>query len=145
MRRINGFGWWALLGLALNFAGGPAIADVVPVVSTKSVVTTLTKAQLTAIFLGQLSRFPTGSLAMPIDQTEGSAIRDEFYAKFAGKSATQLKAFWSKIIFTGRGRPPIEVSSDIEMKKRIRENPAAIGYIDQTMVDDSVKVVLQPL
>jgi hypothetical protein len=52
-----------------------------------------------------------------------------------------MKAYWSKIIFTGRGQPPNEVSSSAEMKKRIGENTAAIGYIELSMVDASVRVL----
>ena len=135
----------ALLGLALSLAVGRVIADVVAVVSSKSLVTTLTKAQLTDIFLGKANRFPNGAAAVPIDQPEGSAARNEFYARFAEKSAAQIKAFWSKIIFTGRGQPPREVADGIEMKKRLGENPSTIGYIEENMVDDSVKVVSRPL
>jgi ABC-type phosphate transport system substrate-binding protein len=140
---INRFGCCALLGLALNLAVGAAFADVVAVVSAKSAVTNLTKEQLTDIFLGKVSSFPNGAQAVPIDQREGSVARDEFYAKFAGKSAAQIKAFWAKIIFTGRGQPPKEVADGLAMKKRISENPSAIGYIDQNMVDGSVRVVLE--
>jgi ABC-type phosphate transport system substrate-binding protein len=143
MARLNRFGWCAQVGLALSLAIGPARADVVAVVSAKSLVTTLTKAQLTDIFLGKANRFPNGTPAVPIDQTEGSVARNEFYEKVAGKSAAQIKAFWSKIIFTGRGQPPKEVADSLEMKKRISENPSTIGYIEQNLVDDSVKVVLQ--
>jgi len=130
-----------LIGLALGLASGAVSADVVAVVSAKSPVTALSKAQVTDIFLGKASRFPDGSQAIPIDQAEGSAVRDEFYDKVAGRSAAQIKAYWSKIIFTGRGQPPPSVSNNVEMKKRIGENPAAIGYIDRSMVDDSVRVV----
>lgn len=130
-----------LIGLALSLASGAASADVVAVVSAKSPVTALSKAQVTDIFLGKASRFPDGSQAIPIDQAEGSAVRDEFYDKVAGRSAAQIKAYWSKIIFTGRGQPPPSVSNNVEMKKRIGQNPAAIGYIDRSMVDDSVRVV----
>ena len=79
---------------------------------------------------------------MPIDQVEGSAARDEFYLTFAGKSPAQLKAHWSKIIFTGRGQPPPEVANGGEVKKRLAENPNAIGYIERNLVDGSVRVVL---
>jgi ABC-type phosphate transport system substrate-binding protein len=142
MARMNLFGWCTPLCLALSLAIGPARADVVAVVSAKSAVTTLTVTQLTDIFLGKVSRFPNGAQAVPMDQLEGSVVRDEFYAKFAGKSAAQIKAFWSKIIFTGRGQPPKEVADGIEMKKRVSQNRAAIGYIDRSLVDDSVRVVL---
>jgi ABC-type phosphate transport system substrate-binding protein len=133
---------FVVTGLILCLSGAMAAVDQVAVVSAKSPVTTLTKDQVADIFLGKASRFPDGSQAVPIDQAEGSAARDEFYLKFAGKSPAQVKAHWSKIIFTGRGQPPREVSSSIEVKKRVVDNPNAIGYIERAMVDGSVKVLL---
>jgi ABC-type phosphate transport system substrate-binding protein len=129
------------IALALSLASHSATADVVAVVSAKSAITTLSKSQMADIFLGRVNRFPNGSPAVPIDQAEGSAAREEFYAKMAGKSAAQMKAYWSKIIFTGRGRPPKEVPNGVEMKKQIFENPAAIGYIDANLLDGSVRVI----
>src|ERR1700733_13362267 len=129
------------IGLALIFNNPAVKADVVAVVSAKSPVTTLSMSQVADIFCGRGSRFPNGVQAFPIDQAEGSAVRDEFYSKVVGKTAAQIKAYWSKIIFTGRGQPPPSVSNSIEMKKRISDNPAAIGYIDRSLVDNSVRVV----
>ena len=137
MNRIQ----FMLIGLALSLASEIAMADVVVVVSAKSPVMALSKNQLIDIFLGKVSRYPDGTEAMPLDQAEGSGARDEFYAKVADKSAAQIKAYWSKIIFTGRGQPPPTVSNSLEVRKRIRENPAAIGYIDRALVDDTVRVL----
>jgi ABC-type phosphate transport system substrate-binding protein len=131
-----------LLALALLLGSTVTWADVVAVVSAKSPITALSKSQVADIFLGKASYFPDGVQAVPIDQEEGSITRVEFYAKVVGKTAAQIKAYWSKIIFTGRGQPPPTVSSGAEVKKRLVENPAAIGYIDASMVDDSVRVVL---
>ena len=133
---------WILIGLALSLTSGVAFADVVVVVSAKSPVAALSNAQVTDIFLGKTIHFPDGGPAVAIDQAEGSSVRDEFYDKVVGKSAAQIKAYWSKIIFTGRGQPPPSVSNSIEMMKRISANPAAIGYIDRSVINDSVKVVL---
>jgi len=130
-----------VIGLLLGFGSAEASAQVVAVVAVKNPVTTLSKSQIADIFLGKMTRFPDGREVEPIDQGEGSAARDEFYLKFAGKSPAQIKAFWSKIIFTGRGRPPPEVSNGVEVKKFIAKHPGAIGYIDQKLVDDSVKVI----
>jgi ABC-type phosphate transport system substrate-binding protein len=137
MNRIQ----FMLIGLALSLASEIAMADVVVVVSAKSPVMALSKNQLIDIFLGKVSRYPDGTEAMPLDQAEGSGARDEFYARVADKSAAQIKAYWSKIIFTGRGQPPPTVSNSLEVRKRIRENPAAIGYIDRALVDDTVRVL----
>lgn len=127
---------------ALLAAAGPACAqEVVPVVSARSPVTTLNAAQVADIFLGKTSRFPDGTQAVPIDLGEDSPARDRFYAQYAGKSPAQVKAHWSKIIFTGRGQPPRQANSSVEAKKLIADNPNAIGYIDPSQVDNSVRVL----
>jgi ABC-type phosphate transport system substrate-binding protein len=130
-----------LISATLSLTSFTASADVVAVVAANSHVTALSKSQVADIFLGKSYRFPDGVQAVPIDQNEGSPARDEFYATLAGKSPAQLKAYWSKIIFTGRGQPPPVVSNDVEMKKRLALNTAAIGYIDAKLVDASVRVL----
>lgn len=127
--------------LVLAFTAAPAPADVVAVVSVKSAVTALSKNQIIDIFLGKTRKFPDGTPTVPIDLADGSSARDEFYLRLDGKTAAQMAAYWSKIIFTGRGQPPPTVSDPIEMKKRITANPAAIGYIDRSLLDASVRVV----
>jgi ABC-type phosphate transport system substrate-binding protein len=134
----------AAFGLTLGLSISAVSADVIVVVSSKSAITTLSKNQVLDIFLGKRTRLPDGSSAVPIDQIEGAAARDEFYAKFAAMSPAQLKAYWSKIIFTGRGQPPISVATSQEVKKLLLANLNAIGYIDQTMMDSNLRVVLAP-
>ena len=130
----------AAVGYSLTLACHTAVADVVVVVSATSTVTTLSQQQIAAIFLGNNARLPDGEQVVPFDQTEGSGTRDEFYAKFTGKSAAQIKTHWSKIIFTGRGQPPKELSS-AEVKKQLAASPHAIGYIEKNMLDATLRVV----
>ena len=110
-------------------------------VSAKSAIKTLTPEQVADIFLGRVSRFPNGLLAVPIDLRDGSPERDEFYAKFTGKTPAQVKAYWSKIIFTGRGQPPKAVPTDLDVKKFLAANDTAIGYINSALLDDSVRAL----
>ena len=129
----------AAAGLA---AALPAYADdVVAVVSARSPITNLSTNQVADIFLGKSSRFPDGTPAVPIDLVEESPVRDRFYAQYAGKSAAQVKAHWSKIIFTGRGQPPRQAADSTEVKRIVTDNPHAIGYIDARQVDASVRVL----
>ena len=129
---------------ALQLFVASAHADVVVVVSAKSPIKSLTADQTTKIFLGKIVTFPNGQAATPIDQPEGSASRDEFYAKVAHKNSSQLTAYWAKIIFTGNGRPPTLLPDNIAVRKAIASNPNAIGYIDRSAVNRSVRVVLVP-
>ena len=130
-----------LLCLVLGGAPSAWADDIVAVVSAKSPVTSLNAGQVADIFLGKTSRFPDGSQAVPIDLVEDSPARDRFYAQYTGKSPAQVKAHWSKIIFTGRGQPPRQANTPREAKQMIAENPNAIGYIDQSQVDGSVRVL----
>jgi ABC-type phosphate transport system substrate-binding protein len=131
----------AFLAISPTLTGAWASADVVAVVSAKSAVQALTPNQLADIFLGRVSRFPDGLLAVPIDLRDGSPERDQFYAKITGKTPAQIKAYWSKIIFTGRGQPPRAVPTDLDVKKFIADNVGAIGYIDAARLDDSVRAL----
>ncbi len=145
MTRMNRFEQCALFALALSLMlAGTVMADVVVVVSSRSPVAVLTKNQVADIFLGKTVRFPDGSLAVPIDQKEGSPQRDEFYAAFTGKSPAQVKSHWTKIIFTGRGQPPMTAANSTEVRQLTAANPQAISYIERNAVDGSVRVLLQP-
>ncbi len=140
MRRLCHFEL-PVIALAACLAMAVCEANVVTVVSTKSPITALSKAQVADIFLGRSNSFPDGAQATPIDQPETSSLREEFYDKVTGKSLAQLKAYWSKIIFTGRGRPPKTASNSTEVKKLLSTNLLAIGYIEDTQVDSSVRVL----
>jgi hypothetical protein len=142
--RRNHYVELAGLVFILNLGFSAASADVVAVVSAASPITALSKTEVVDIFLGKRTRFPDGSSAVPIDQTEGSSVREDFYSKFAAMSPAQLKAFWSKIIFTGRGQPPSSVATNGDLKKLLLANPKTIGYMDQSMVDSTLKVILAP-
>ncbi len=115
---------------------------VVVVVSATSSASKLDKEQVANLFLGKSSSYPDGSAAVPIEQTDGAPAHDEFHKSVTEKSASQLKSYWSKMIFSGKGTAPKEVASNAELLKLLASNPAMIGYIDKTAVDKSVKVIL---
>lgn len=133
-----------LLLAALLTATSVAQAGVVVVMSSKSDVSSLSKAQVAQIFMAKTDALPNGRVAKPVDQAEGSAVRNEFYDKVADKSAAQMKAYWSQLTFTGKAQPPRKVSGDAAIKAALGDNPAAIGYISDGAVDGSVKVVFKP-
>ena len=121
---------------------GAAHADVVVVVSAQSKVATLTKDQVSELFLGGSKEFPGGGTALLVSTT--GPVRDEFYSKVLGKDAAQVKAVWSRLIFSGKGTAPREIGDVGEVKKLVSANPSTIGFIDKSAVDASVKVVYAP-
>lgn len=134
----------ATLTLLLSLIFTCARADVVVVVGATSSVNNLTKEQVSNIFLGKASSFPGGGKAIAIDRIDGSQERNIFYKKVGGMSGSQLKSYWAKRIFSGRGQPPKQLANDSEVKKSVSSNPSQISYIAEEAVDSSVKVVLKP-
>ena len=130
----------ALLAATLLFSAA-AYAEVAVIVSASNANASLDENTISRIFLGKISKFPDGSQAIPVDQNEGSASRDAFNEKVLGKSSSQLKAYWSRLIFTGKGTPPKESVSDADIKNLVAQNPNLVGYVDASAVDASVKVV----
>ena len=120
---------------AAAFAAAPAMAEVVVVVNPKAAESTMTKDQVAQFFLGKSTSMT------PVDQADSSPIRAEFYKKVADKDAAQAKALWSKLVFTGKATMPKEVGDSAAVKAAVAANPKAIGYIDKSAVDGSVKVV----
>jgi len=139
--KINNTCGAALLLLTALLAR-PTLAEVAVVVSAKSTATALTADQASDIFLGKSNALPGAGQAVPIDQAESSPAREEFYHKGAGKNLVQVKAYWSKQIFAGKGQPPKDVGDNAGVKALVASNPNMIGYIDKSAVDGTVKVLL---
>ncbi len=120
-----------------------SFAEVAVIVSATNNNGSIDKASIAKIFLGKSKSFPDGSPAVPIDHNDGAASRDLFNDAVLGKSASQLKSYWSRLIFTGKGKPPEQSGSDAEIKALVAGDASKIGYIDAAAVDSSVKVVLK--
>lgn len=124
-----------------SVAAGTEADTVVVVVSAENPVEEIPRRALADIYLGRSNTFPDGSAAVPVDQKPGSPARRAFYETFLGRSPSEVKAHWSKMIFTGRGRPPEDLPDGEAVKERVAGDPNAIGYLDHRLVDGSVHVV----
>jgi ABC-type phosphate transport system substrate-binding protein len=128
------FAAWGV-ALLMAAAAAPASAELVIIVNPQNPATRMFPSQAAQFFLG-------GSvLFTPVEQAEGSPIRAEFCKKVLEKSPAQVEAIWSKIVFAAKGKPPKEYKSSADVKKAVAENVNAIGYIDKSAVDDTVKVI----
>ncbi len=128
-------------GLILSLAAGAAGAEVAVVVARESSIETLSRSDLRDIYLGRMDRLPDDGPVVPIDQTERAPSYAAFYRKYLGQSPAQIKAHWSKRIFTGRGQPPRSVEDGAAMARAVAGNPDAIGYLDTDLVDERLRVV----
>lgn len=134
-----------MLGLACVAAclfANTAFAEVVVIVNPNTAENMVSLEDAANIFLKRKSVLNKGTRINPVDQEEGSAVRDAFYQKVVDKNPSQIKAYWSTMIFTGRGTPPPAAIDSMEVRNIVASTPGTIGYIDAAEVDDSVKVIL---
>lgn len=91
--------------------------------------------------MGKTKSFSNGRPIILISVSSSEPITDEFNSKVLGKSSSQVKAYWSKILFTGKGTPPQEMDSNNDIIAAISSNPDAIAFIDTSAVTSAVKVI----
>ena len=123
-----------LYAATLLAISGSVLADVAVIVNPAN-SEALDANTVSRLFLGKQKGLT------PYNLPEGNAVRDEFDAKVLGKSSSQLKAYWSKLIFTGGGTPPKQLDDAAAVKAKVASDANAIGYIPADAVDSSVKVI----
>jgi len=115
-------------------------ADVAVIVNASNTAT-ISDSDISRLFLGKLKAFPDGDKAAAVNSKFGSATRNEFEKKLLKKNSSQVKAYWSKLIFSGKGKPPNELGSDKDILALVASDPTIISYVDATSVDETVKVI----
>jgi ABC-type phosphate transport system substrate-binding protein len=125
-----------LLASSINLA----FAELVVIVHPANNATVDTKT-IQRIFLGKEKKFSDGKQVNPINLEASNTLRTEFDTQVVGRSSSQVSAYWSKLVFTGKGIPPKEVANDAEVISLVAKNPSDIGYIDRASVTDAVKVI----
>lgn len=102
----------------------------------------LNRQQVTALFLGDMQELPGGG--RPLLAALGGEVREEFFKRVLDKDTAQVKAIWSRMTFSGRGRPPREFSSTAALRAWLALHPNALAYLDSSSLDPSVRIVYAP-
>lgn len=130
-----------LLSTILFLTPLTTLAEVVVIVNADNSTSSMTKSELARLFLGKTTSFDDGTRAVVVNQTTANSSRGIFDSQLLGKSTSQINAYWSKLMFSGGGTPPPELNGDLAVLLHVASNPNAIGYIEATTVNESVKVV----
>ncbi|TRO83986.1 hypothetical protein [Trichloromonas acetexigens] len=127
--------------LLLLLWSGPALAgEAVLVVHRDNPISSLELTEVRSIFLGKKVFWDDGNAIEVLLQESGETHRN-FSQNILGKSPRQLSMYWKRVLFSGEGLPPREVTGDEEMLETIAANTKAIGYIDNSVNDNRVKSV----
>ncbi|WP_312931163.1 phosphate ABC transporter substrate-binding protein [Stutzerimonas nitrititolerans] len=126
---IRALGGLALLGVAVL-----AQAEV-SVIVNPGATKAPSQSEVANIFLGK------DKSMKGVDLKDWTPTKESFYSAVTSKSESQLKSYWSGLIFTGKGQPMASVADDAAVVAKVAAEADAIGYVDSAAVNDSVKVL----
>ena len=99
---------------------------------------TMTRQELSDLFLKKTARWPAGESVQPVDQSEMTRVRLAFAKEVHQRSLGELRTYWQQRLFAGRGAPPLVKASDAEVVAFVKANAGAVGYVSADAVVDGV-------
>lgn len=120
-----------------------ARAELVVVTSPTSGIERLSREELIHIYLGRYRLLPSGIPAEPLDLPASHEARARFYQQLVGKNLAEINAYWARLVFSGKTRPPRVVTDYPEALRAVREKPGVIAYVDEAQVDARLKIVFR--
>lgn len=115
--------------------------DILVVANQKNPLQSLTKQQLTDLYMGRAHYFPSGGAVLKMDAAGDSELRALFYRALVGMSLPEINAYWARLMFSGRATPPMQMTSSKDIARLVSENPNALGYILKGDENAKIKTV----
>lgn len=131
---------WVFLSVLL--ASTFARADIAVIVNLANPTRQMSVQQVADLYLGRLRTFSSGDYALVFDHPRDAQQREQFFARIANMSLQQTNSYLSRLLFTGQMLPPEVRYDDRAILDGVRRHPGAIGYVNASSADTSVRIVL---
>lgn len=134
--------FWLSLLLALAVAT-PVLATerIAVIVHPSRTIEGLTPLNVKRIFLKQQRYWGGRDPVIPVNREPGADARTRFALAVLGSDSRRLEQYWNRQYFQGV-LPPATMVSGEAIRRFVATEPGAIGYVPESLVDSSVKVVL---
>lgn len=121
-----------LLGLLAMLSTAEVQADTAAfqvIVHRSNPLASISRAELSAIYMKRTRSWSDGREIVPVDQPAGSSVREHFSRAVHGKNVAYVTRYWQRLIFSGRGIPPRQLQNDAAVLAMVKNSRDAIGYI----------------
>lgn len=141
----RGWSGAALLLAALLFTSSSLAGALEPVMIAITAPSTGEKAislgTLRAMFGMRLHKWPDGTPVKVFVYRDGAPEHVAFSKQVLQVFPHQLRQAWDRLVFSGLGQYPEQVSSAQEMLAKVAATPGAIGYINASEVNQNVRIL----
>lgn len=149
-RKLNRRLWLVLVMLVAfgifwtDLGGTPGYAqensEFMVIVNASNPIREMSRKEVSRIFLKKQEEWPNGFAITVVDQRPEAPARQAFSRVVLQKEPPAVEAYWSKLIFSGMGIPPIKLASSAEVVSFVGKNVGSIGYVSSdTKLDGAVK------
>ncbi|MBF0292737.1 MAG: hypothetical protein HQK86_11345 [Nitrospinae bacterium] len=120
--------------------------ELVVIVNKANSVGSISRAELSSIYLGKRKTWATGETVKPCDLQEAGVDEEQtamgqFSARYINKDLSSLKNYWIKMIFSGKGDPPPLLKKVEDVIHFVSEDSGSLGYLYSDQVTGAVRVV----
>lgn len=137
----------AVLTLWLLGASAPTWAgEIAVIVHPNNPVAAMSAREVSDLYLGRSRSFSVDDRRLPAavyEQPPDSSLRENFFRSLNGMNLKQLNAYWARLRFSGEVLPPMTLPDSHMVLEAVGRNRGGIGYVDSTVADGTVKVVLR--
>ncbi len=127
--------------LAAGAAAQPGAASGLLVVANAEVpADTLSTQLLQRIFLGKTTSWGDGLTIQPV-MLEDHAVHESFLTGVLDRSEESFSVYWKRMVFAGRGEPPLAFDTHGELADFLRSTPGAIGFLPAGADTVGLKIV----
>jgi len=120
-------------------------AETFVIFSANPAMPELSEAKAKMIYMGKSKSIQRVGRVKLLDWPLNSSQRTQFYQTLINKSPAQVNSQWTSLAFSGKAKPPEELSSmSIDsIMAWLSANPTGLAYAPASMVPENAIVVLE--
>ncbi len=117
----------ALLAIGLLWPAPAPAVDVV--VHAAQPDNEISRSLARGIFGMRVRAWPDGAPVHVFVLDDAQPLHEEFCKTVLHVYSYQLRQNWDRLLYSGTGQPPVVVTSEEEMLRRVAETPGSVGYV----------------
>lgn len=98
-------------------------------------------ARLRDAYLKKTAEWNDGRAIRAIDLSPRHGVRELFGRRVLKKTPTQLRYYWNRQVFSGKGVPPTQVDSPKAAVEYVMSHPGAVAYVPIDVDPGEAKVI----
>jgi hypothetical protein len=111
----------------------------IAIVTNSQDISKMDKNTVKRLFLGKINHL--NNIQVNLVELQDTNYKEEFYKTLTSKNTAQLRSYWTRLIFTGKGKPPKQVASQEELTHYMMKSDVIITYIPLESVQPNMSVL----